>query len=643
MEKRTRNSRKEDAEGTEKDLLYSANSASFFPRFPRSLFFGHLRLRHQLFIGSALLSSLILLVAAWVINRQVVNQTRAQLQTEVETLLPVYDAVWNEYASRLGTLGATMASSPVVKTIFGDERAARDRATLHEMIKDFSAASSMPVDLFVFADGAGAISFAEMNGEPMSLDRLDAAGDVAENQQPHAGFALLGGRLFQIALTPVLLHSGNVDYRNTLAVIGAGVELDRELALALRERMHSEVLFLLGDRVYASSLAVAVEARAAGQILALGVEPGDAARPVELTVDGEPYLAFGRDLQGINGGQGTGGERIGRVIVLRSMSGAGQLFRAISNQLLLLWTLSIAAALVLSYLIANRVTRPVERLVAGVEQFGRGNYDYDVPAEGKGEIGALARAFDGMRHSLRTTQAALLRSERLATIGQMASSIIHDLRNPLATITTAAEVLGRDGLPVERRHALLDNQLRASHRMNEMLRELLEFSRGNYRLDLAPYDLAEIIAWAGQELHPMIDRYGIELHIDAPAGMSLYADGERLRRVIENLISNAAQAAPRGGRIEVQARILNNASSAAPRRVRVDVIDDGPGVPAELRDRIFEPFVSHGKSGGTGLGLAIARGLVEAHGGTIGLDETRTEGSDFYFILPLEDPTGSES
>jgi signal transduction histidine kinase len=184
--------------------------------------------------------------------------------------------------------------------------------------------------------------------------------------------------------------------------------------------------------------------------------------------------------------------------------------------------------------------------------------------------------------------------------------------------------------------------------MNEMLRELLEFSRGNYQLDLAPYDLAEIVAWAVQELAPVLERWQVDLQVDVPSEINLRVDGERLRRVLENLIDNAIQAVEqRGGRIIVRARLGEKAGEKngdlPAAHVRVDVIDDGPGVPLEIRERIFEPFISYGKAGGTGLGLAIARGLIEAHGGLIGLDERPARGSDFYFILPLDEVSGSET
>jgi len=586
-----------------------------------------LKLRDKLFLGSALLSSAILIVAAWVINHQVVTQARQQVQAEIEGLLPLYDAVWNEHARRLATLGTTMASSPIVKTVFGDPRASRDRETLREMITDFSQDLAERVDLILISDGAGQISFADMRGASVpQVKELVAARAVASSQNQSQGFAIIGGKLFQLVLTPVLLHSGSADYNNVLAVLGTGSELDRGLAQEFRQRVHSDVAFFVGDQLYASSLERDREAGAAQTISALDPSRAEPTRPVEVNVGGQLNFAFSRPLAGL------AGERVGQVVVLRSLAGASELFRKISNRLLLLWSLSIAAALVLSYLIAERTTRPIEALVKVVREFGRGNYEYQIRTHASGEVGQLSLAFDQMRRSLKQTQADLLRSERLATIGQMAGSIIHDLRNPLATISTAADVLSRDGLPPERRRALIESQLRASQRMREMLKELLEFSRGSYELKLERHSLAELVERAIKEVSAAADRSGVTVDSHVPADLFVQADAERMRRAFENLLVNAIQAMPKGGAITVRA----DAERMRRARVRVDVIDTGPGVPAQIRERLFEPFVSHGKLGGTGLGLAIAQRIVEAHGGSIGLESTAGQGADFYLELPLE-------
>jgi len=610
------------------------------------------KLRNQLFLSSALLTSALLVVAAWVINHQVVRQARQQVQAEVETLLPLYDAVWNERARRLATTGAAMADSPIVKTVFGDARAARNRQTLHEMIADAGAEAITPGDLVLISDGAGQIIFAEQQGgaaaELTDLTSdipayLTAARAASENQTSTRGFIKLGGRLFQLALTPVVLHSGSAEYNNTLAVIGIGSELSRATAEEIKQRIHSEVVFLVDGQAHASSLPKEAQAAAVNAIAASGVlnsankssggPPGG--RSSELSLTGDDYLAFSRSLADFDG------KPICQAVVLRSLAGAGQLFRAISNRLFVLWSLAIAAAWLLSYLIAGRITRPLESLAESVKQFGQafgqaqqgglGERDIAAPAQAQGEVAQLARSFDQMRQSIKQSQTALLKSERLATIGQMASSIIHDLRNPLATISTAAEVMKKDGIQPDRRRTMLETQLRASDRMNAMLTEVLEFSRGSYQLKPSPQPLVFIVQRAAHEVDARMAQLGIQLHINISPEFVLDADDEKLARVFENLLVNAMQAiqqaGPAGGAVEVRATEEKGG-------VRVDVTDNGPGIPQAIHERLFEPFISYGKPGGTGLGLAIARGIVEAHGGGISLDGAHERGARFIIRLP---------
>jgi signal transduction histidine kinase len=584
------------------------------------------RLRDRLFLASALLSTAILLIAAWVINNQVVRQARQHVLTEIEDLLPVYDSVWEENARSLSTLGLTMANSQNVKIIFGDARARSDRETIKEMIADFGGDPDSQVDLALITDGAGNVTFADLRGnEAHVVAEIAAARAVAVSQQQRQGFAIFGGKLFQLSLTPVLLQSGSDDYQNTLAVLGAGIELNRVVAQKIKQRIHSEVIFLTADQVYASSLEPEAEVGVAETVTAPEVTNAEATRPAEVRVGAHPNLAFSRQLTGFDG------QRVGQVVVLRSLADTGRLFRSISNLLALLWTGSIAAAFLFSFIIARRVTRPIEALMAGTREFGRGNYDYEIKTGGGHELGALAGAFNQMRSSLKQTQTELLRRERLAAIGQMAGSIVHDLCNPLATISTAAETLSRDGLAPERRRTLLESQLSSVQRMHSMLRELLDFTRGSYDFKLERQSLATLVERSVQGVSGHALYKGVVIENQISSDLFVKADAEHLRRVFENLLTNSVQAMPGGGLVSLVAVKLDG-------KARIDVTDNGPGVPIEIRERLFEPFVSHGKQGGTGLGLAIAQSIVEAHGGTISLKATDAPGASFRIILPLDKP-----
>jgi signal transduction histidine kinase len=583
-----------------------------------------IKLRDRLFLGSALLTTAILLIAAWVINEQVVTQARRQVQAEVKTLLPLYDTIWNEKARALATLSQTMADSAIVKTVVGDPRASNDSQTIRELIADFNRGISQRVDLILFYDGGGKLLIAQLDGQPVSEpNELPAARSVAVDQRQAQGFALLGSRLFELVLTPVVVQSGSAGEDYTLAVLGAGVELGRETALEIKQRAESDVVFLVGDRLYASSLEPRMEPQLFEAIPAKRLEEAGPDSPLEVKLSGNTAFAFARPLNGFQG------ERVGQLVVLRSLKDAGRLFSQISNLLLILWTGSIAIAFLLSYFIAKRITRPLESLAEGARELGRGNYDYPIDTNTGGEVGELARSFNQMRSSVKEGQAELIRRERLATIGQMASSIIHDLRSPLAAISTAAEMLGRDRLAPERREALLVSQTRASERMSGMLTELLEFSRGSYRLNLERHSIASLIGRVDQQLRDAASASGIELQSSAPDDLCIVLDYDRMCRVLENLCMNSIQAMPNGGSITIRAEGL--ADSA-----RIEVADTGPGVPESLRARLFEPFVSDGKRAGTGLGLAIAQSIITAHKGRIWLDQNSSPGARFFIDLPLK-------
>ncbi len=591
------------------------------PRFDKRK---SLKLRDKLFLSYSLLSVFILLAAAWIIDSQVVAQARQRVQEEMKASLPLYDAVWEAQAGRLAALGMAMAGSPIVKTIFGDARAPRDRETIRQMLAEFGPELSRNVDLVLVCDGGGSVIFAESPDPSLTaLGELPSARDVAADQKPAHSFWLLGGRLFHLALTPVISHSGNPEFNNTLAVLVAGSELNRRMALDLKQRAHSDVLFFAGERLYSSSLLPEAETDAAKTLATHEVGRDTANEATELTIAGESQLAFARPLTGLSG------QSVGYVVVLHSLGEASRLFRAISNRLVLVGSISIVLVLIVSYFIARRVTRPMESLVAGAREFGRGNYEYQIDLSPNGEIGQLAAAFEQMRQSIRRGQTVLIRSERLATVGRMASSIIHDLRSPLAAISTAAGLFANAKLSAEQRQILAQSQIRASQRMGAMLKELLDFSRGKYALKSERIALDALIGSVVEEsVTPELTiRVAVQVYI--PPELFVRVDRELARRMFENLLINSVQAMPEGGTITIRA-------VEAGEKVRINIADTGSGIPVQVRDQLFEPFVSQGKEGGTGLGLAIASSIANAHGGSLALVSADNQPADFCIELPAD-------
>lgn len=167
-----------------------------------------------------------------------------------------------------------------------------------------------------------------------------------------------------------------------------------------------------------------------------------------------------------------------------------------------------------------------------------------------------------------------------------------------------------------------------------MLRELLEFSRGKYVLRLESHDLHTIIESVIHECVTPKAAPGVVCEACIPPGLIVNADRERLRRMFENLLVNSIQAMPQGGIIRIRA--VHNGD-----KVQLNISDSGPGIPAHLRARLFEPFVSRFKEGGTGLGLAIARSIAAAHGGSLTLVSADDEPADFCIELPILQESGN--
>jgi signal transduction histidine kinase len=215
--------------------------------------------------------------------------------------------------------------------------------------------------------------------------------------------------------------------------------------------------------------------------------------------------------------------------------------------------------------------------------------------------------------------------ESISTVGWLSTSILHDLRNPLSTIYAGAEILmDLDPSPPQAKR-LAVNIYRAAATMWELLADLTSVARGN-RLTAEIWDIREVIATASDAASAARGHHGIEILLDVPGKIELPLIRSCMERVFFNLIINAFEAMPGGGRVRIGARTAGNC-------VLIDIEDTGPGIPCGIRDRLFEPFVTTGKQDGLGLGLALSRQAVLNHGGDIWIEHAI--GARFVIRLPL--------
>ena len=229
-----------------------------------------------------------------------------------------------------------------------------------------------------------------------------------------------------------------------------------------------------------------------------------------------------------------------------------------------------------------------------------------------------------------------LRAERLEAVAELSSSLAHEIRNPLASIRSSVEQLARSARANPDEQFLAGLIVRESDRLSRLLSEFLDFSRVR-ATECRPLDLHEVAAAAIRlvRAHPDCPE---NTEIDLVGGVTVMeGDEDLLHRVVSNLVLNAVQASGPGARVVVRTgrpvpgEVPGGTGMESP--VMVEVHDNGPGVPEELRARLFEPFVS-GRAGGTGLGLAIVQRAVEAHRGLVLVDSAAGRGTTFRIYFP---------
>jgi two-component system sensor histidine kinase FlrB len=250
---------------------------------------------------------------------------------------------------------------------------------------------------------------------------------------------------------------------------------------------------------------------------------------------------------------------------------------------------------------------------------------------------ALERETARLRRSLRAARAqrlderrrveqVLARHRRLATLGEMAATLAHQIRTPLAAALLYAGNAARPDLPLAQRDGQLGKAIHCLQDLEQLVSEMLGFARGARPVE-APFELDELVAAADEALRPQLTDRQVLVIGRVPAGVPLRGSRENLAGALLNLACNALQAGGATARIRIAARVTS-------RQATITVSDNGPGIAAELQPRIFEPFVTT-RPDGTGLGLAVARSVAQAHQGDVELIESRPGRTSFALRLPL--------
>jgi two-component system sensor histidine kinase HydH len=305
---------------------------------------------------------------------------------------------------------------------------------------------------------------------------------------------------------------------------------------------------------------------------------------------------------------------------------------------LAVWQLFVTLALIsglisvlVSFFVARRISRPVQVLTKGLRAVATGDYQARVPQEGGRELEELAAGFNTMTEQLeylRSMEAEMRRRQQFASLGEAAAVIAHEIRNPLGIIKTSSQVVRtKAGLraPEDR---LIGFILEEVARIDRLVQEILDYVRPKetHRKLLDP--LRDVIDRVSAVTAPELHRHGITCVVLGRADNApVWADADQLYQALLNLILNAVDAMPDGGRLTIH--LIRDGDT-----LEVHVEDDGTGIDGDVKARIFDPFYTT-KAKGTGLGLAKTKAIIEDHGGTISCGCAPGRGARFTIRLPV--------
>lgn len=548
-------------------------------------------LRGKLLISTSVAVTALFAVTGWIVQDRASRLTALSLEEEVQTGFRAYDALWRAREEMLSSISQILSRMPDVRAAFSTGDAATIRDTAGEIWSRVAREDA----IFLVCDPGGKVIASLGRGAGLTLRELpfvQSAGRRFPTQS--SGFLMLDKTLYQTVVTPVYVSTAREPA--LINVLVAGYAVDDGVARRLQSstgETHFE--FIVEDRTVAVS--------------------GDGA--------GSVYSPFVRELR--RPLLDLEGKQMGELRISRSFEAARQHVERLRRDVFFIWAIALGAGLILISVMARRFLRPLAELDSAAQRIAQGDYQVRIEPGSEDEVGRLAASFNSMSASLREAREELIRQERISTIGRLSTSLVHDLRNPLAAIYGGAELLVDTKLSAEQVKRLASNIYKSSRRIQELLQDLLQVARESAEVR-EPCRLAELVRAAMEDCRPTTEAKQVTVSMEIGEDLELTVSRSRVERVFQNLIGNATEAMTSGGSVRITARRENGSIVA-------QVEDSGPGVPVEIRQKLFQPFVTAGKRSGLGLGLALSRQTILDHGGDLWLDEAAT-GARFRLRLP---------
>lgn len=521
-------------------------------------------------------------------------------------------------AVRIGALereNALLADLPPLKALMTSS----DDLTIRDGAVEFWDLSGN--DLFALADPSGRIvaGYTKETATPGFKEHLQQL-----MQSSGKRYVIDGASLYACSVRP--LYFGSPGQGSVLGYVISGVSIERTVR-QISQPTGVEATFVSNKKIVASTLTAEQQATILPTPAILSATPRN---PAAIRLGGTRFLAATEDISD----RSTSPLQL---VVLKSLEPAEQSIERINRLLLFTGLLALLTGTCLMIALSHLVTRPLEELSRGVRAFGEGDVQHTLPSQGPREVRELSMLFARMRSEIQAANRALLESERLATIGRMASSVSHDLRHYLAAVFANAEFLASDRLTLKERGEIFADIRTAVEGTTEMIESLLTFSRTGDSTRRTSELFASLLDRSVNLVrsHPDTEGVNLTVHHGPPAETAVFVDAKQIERAIYNLLLNACQAA----RVSPGPADVTATLEAVGFDMVLRIRDTGAGVPQKIRDSLFAPFVSAGKQKGTGLGLTLASAIAAEHGGEVTLIRTRPGETIFEMRVPRETHT----
>ena len=585
-----------------------------------------LRLRSKILLALLAVSAGLTCGTLVVVRYTVQNRVRESVWQELHNSVRTYRVFQKRDEDSLIRSAALLAGLPTVRALMSTQDPVTIQDASGEILKESGA------DLIVLADRRGVVCAVQSTKAQIAPNTAQYLLNHTFEKSGIRDWWLAEGRLYQVVIQPV--EFGQHGHDTVIGILAAGHEIDQKAAQQFSGVIGNEVVFRTGGYVISSKFNREAQAQLLSRL-------GAHSDPFEIQLGNERFLAATEKLYTSPGFDVS-------LTVLKSFDQATAFLSSLNRVLIALGLIAILSGALFGFLISDSISKPLGKLVQGVQAIERGDFECPVPSAGKDEVGVVASAFERMRQSLRQGQEEqklleqrLRQAHKMEAVGRLAGGVAHDFNNLLTIIRGHADLLS-DRAETDSEKKSVDQIQRAAGRAVGMTRQLLAFSRMQV-LQPRVVDLNAIIAEMGKMLPRLIGEH-IEYSFAPGSDLcSVEADPGQIEQVLMNLAVNARDAMPEGGKLHVRtanveigpAQTAKRPAMALGSYALISVTDTGHGMDEETKAHIFEPFFTTKEVGkGTGLGLATVYGIVKQSHGFIWVESQPGHGTTFEIFLP---------